>query len=300
MSRPALHAVLTALLVVSAGCAFGATTEATLSAEELTADEVVESVTADPAPDARTALTRAVENGTAETVGWQAIERRRTAPDERFPYLEHEGVYYRVNRTAADETTVDRPTVGAVRVNDTDVDAVGVADLADVDRRAAGLAVRLARTRAEEGGSLDDPRFRAPVHRAANESAIVAGELTHVRLREDVYRLDVRRQSVTATRYVYRAERVGDAGTLRERVTRPVPSNLTDAERDLLERVLSGENHTVDLTRETETPRALTTLAGKLGLPAPRDTVYQAPTVVYVRHEGDFYRLRLDGRTTAA
>jgi hypothetical protein len=300
VSRPALHAVLAALFVLTAGCAFGgATTEATLSADRLTAEEVVDAATADRSGEARAVTIRAIENGTARTVGWRAIDRRDDLPGSA-PYVEHEGTYYRVNGTTAGETMVERYTVGAVRAEESSGDAVAVRNLSGTDREIAGLAIRFAQSREERNGSLSNPRYRVTVHRHASESTIVAGDVEYVRLGDRTYRLDVPRQEVTETVYEYRAERVGDVAAVRERVVRPVPENLTAAERDLLESVLDGENHTVDLTAEAETPRTVTTLARKLGLPEPRETVYGPVAVVYVRYEGSFYRLRLSGYSTAA
>lgn len=256
------------------------------------ADRVAETATAAlSGPEVRVA-TRAVEEGSAETVGYTlALDGA---------YVERNGTYYRLSTDHGSERTVTRHVASFEAANGTDGTAVERASLPDPDRRAVGAAYRAHGVRGQGycgNRSCPPMEYVYERPRAANASTVVDGGIEYVRFRNVTFRVTVTERNVTGEVHRYTAEPVAaNESAFRRAVARDV--SLSGEAADLLEAAV--ENGSVTVTsREREQARAeaLDRILAAAGLPEKSEVLWSAedPTAI-VRYEGAYYRLRLTGR----
>ena len=271
---------------------FGSPAEWTLEAERLPADRVAEAATADLSAREARAATRAIENGSAETVGYTL--------DLNGSYVERNGTYYRLSTGPGGERTVTRPVASFAAANDTDGTAVAAESLPDPDRKAVALAYRAHRIRQREGcanRSCPPMEYVYELPRAAEASAIVGGEVEYVRFRNVTFRTTVRERNVTTQVSRYTAEPVAaNESALRRLVVRDL--SLSGEAAALLETAVEDGSVTVtSRDRDEARAAALDRVLSAAGMPERSEVLWrtEAATAI-VRYEGSYYRLRLTGR----
>lgn len=281
MRSRSLALLAVALLAVTAGCApFAGVDEYELTATDVTGD-VAGHATADLDRYEQAVAHRAAREGAAETVGWRV---------SRDPTLvAANGSYYRLvpERNGSREVTV--PHLAVVETN-ASADVVRE-ELPAVDRRALEFANDLRRLRAEENGTVREPRFAYPYHVGANDSELLGADGTVVAAFDRTLRVVVLEGTRDAAVYEYRAELVAaDAATLEAQLVRDV--SLTAAEREVLEEARAdGYRVPVEDVEESEAT-AFAGLMEKAGIETPGrpgDT-----TDGYVRHEDRVLYLEIE------
>jgi hypothetical protein len=275
----------------------GRPAEWTLEAEPVPADRVTESLTMDLTPCEAAVATRAVENGTAETVGY-ALPVERASLERNGPYVERDGTYYRLAVEPAGERAVTRHVASFEAVNGTDGEVIAHDSLPDPDQRAVGVAFKTTLVREERDCGTDECPPMEYVYERPSEaeaSAIVDGGVEYVRYQDTTFRVTATERAVEERAYRYTAEPVASSeSTFRRAVVRDVsPSGEAGG---LLEAAIEDGSVTVT-SREQDGARveALDRVLTTAGLPERSEVQWGASASTTVRYEGSYYRLRLTG-----
>ena len=285
-------ALVALVAFASLALTFGTPAEWTLEAERVPADRVAETVTANLSAREARAATRAVVNGSADTVGY-------TLPLDGI-YVERNGTYYRLSTVPGGERTVTRHVASFEPVNDTRGAAVAYESLADPDRQAVGLVYKahLVR-RTEDCSNRSCPAMEYVYERPweANESAIVDGGVEYVRYRNVTFRVTVAEREVTTEVSRYTTESVAsNESAFRRVVVRNV--SLSGESADLLETAIEDGSVTVTSRDRDETrAEALDRVLSAAGMPEKSTVLWSTEeATAVVRYEGSYYWLRLQGR----
>lgn len=282
MTRPALPAVLTVVLLVTAGCLgfdVSGTPEYVLTATDVTGN-LTDHATADLDRYERGVATAAARNGTAATVGWRAVANGS--------YVEANGSFYRVETGRNGTRRVTVPTLAVV---ETDASAdLRLADLPEVDRRALGLAYRAAQPRERANASVRDPRYAYGYHYGAGDSRLLASNGSVVRAWDRTLRVVAFEATHEADVHEYRTTRVArNESAFRRAVATNV--TLSTAERNVLESAVESDYRVPVERVEAGNASGFTGLLSAAGLPAPEP--YDASGSAYVRYDGRYYHLEL-------
>ena len=275
----------------------GRPAEWTLEAERVPAGRVAEDLTMNLTGHEAAVATRAVENGTTETVGY-SLPVERASLERNGPYVERDGTYYRLSVEPDGERAVTRYVASFEVVNDTDGEVRAHGSLPDPDQRAVGVALKAATVReGKDCGTEECPPMEYVYERpsAADESAIVDAEVEYVRYQDTTFRVTVIERTVTARVYRYTAEPVASSDSAFHRAAVRDVSLSGDA-ADLLERAIEDGSVTVtSRDRDEARAAALDRVLSAAGMPERSEVQWGATVVEIVRYEGSYYRLWLTG-----
>lgn len=244
--RKLLAFVLVALLAATAGCS----SSGSISMDPVDDDSLAEQASNDlgilePGQE-RLLVQAAIENDSTTAVG--------TSPpvDQQLPFR-HEGAFY--NISYAEAGTQSGYDVGLridYNASSVDGEVVDYEDLPAVDRTALEFLV----TQADAPGPRLEPGYDFGLQRAYTQSeantSVLAPDQTYdaVRYEGETYPIGVEVDSQTLTVYEYESTLVAEnaaeyATALRDSYEFEL-SNLSDAERDVLENALNGTNYIDD------------------------------------------------------
>jgi hypothetical protein len=268
-------------------------TQFTVTAERLPPEEIAADATVSLDPSARTLVERAVQNERARTVG--------DGPDLDGAYVRYEGAYYRVHTEAGPHVTRERPVL-TVELADAGVEGVPAAELPSPDRRAFGTAHRAWQIRERDG---DGPPVRyvyETVPDAEDSVFVPVQDVQYVTRDGRTFRVRVGNETVSVGTTEVRVRQVApNESAFRAHLVRDVTGRLNESEAAPLERAIENGTYVSRARTYEDAERPIRPLARALGLgDGPLLYSDRLGRTVYVRYEGAFYRVTVEGYTTAA
>lgn len=268
-------------------------TQFTVTAERLPPEEITGDATASLDPSARALVERAVLNESARTVG--------DGPDIDGAYVRYEGAYYRVHTEAGPHVTRERPVL-TIELADGDVEGVPIADLSAPDRRAFGTAHRawVIRERDSDGPPV---RYVYETVPDPEDSVFVpTQDVQYVTRDNRTFRVRVRNETVSVGTTELRVRQVApNESAFRAYLVRDVTGRLNESEAAPLERAIENGTYVSRARTYGDAERPIRPLVRALGLgDGPLLYSDRLGRTVYVRYEGAYYRVTVEGYTTAA
>lgn len=287
--RTALALALVALLAGLSGCSAAGSLSLSPVDDRALAEAASHPVPTDAPPDDdERVVQRAIENGTATAVGDDP------PVDEQLPFR-HDGRFYALDY--AENGTAPGYDVGVrIDYNASSVDGavVDYEDLPAVDREVLEFALTRARPddeRLEEGYDIGVGGIYTEGD-AESSVLVPTQEYDAVRYEGEAYPIDVEAERTDLTVYRYEAELVAEdhetyADSLRNRHEFEL-SDLSDAERTVVEDALNGTNYIEDSDNE-----AFDSLVDRFRAQDPvEETDYGGSYVV--RYDGELYWAEID------